>query len=90
MSPFTKVEMSPFNKDKMFPVKGTESGQITKYECDRIESVGSDAAASRETAVTERGSRDAGRERKASQTVTEELSPGRRKWVGEPTAWEVE
>ena len=56
MSPFTKVEMSPFNKDKMFPVKGTESGQITNNERNGIKPVGSDGAASRETAVTERGS----------------------------------
>ena len=90
MSPLPKVEMSPFNQDKMSSEKGTESGQITNNERNGIKPVGSDGAASRETAVTERGRRDARSEHKASQTTVEELSAGWSQRAGEPTVREGE
>ena len=82
--------MSPFSKDKMSPMKGTESGQITTHERNGIEPVGSDAAASRETADAERSGRDAGCKCQASQTVAEAISAGWSRRAGEPTAWEGE
>ena len=82
--------MSPFNKSKMTHKKGSESGQTTNDERDRIEPIGSDAATSRETTVTKRSGRDAGGERPASQTLVEGISPGWRKWADQPTAWEGE
>ena len=82
--------MSPFTKVKMSYVKGTESGQTTNDERKRIEQIGSDAAAGREAAGAKRSSRDAGGERTASQTAAEQVSWGRSKWAGEPTAWKAE
>ena len=71
-------------------MKGPESGQVTNDERKGIEPNGSDAAARWETADTERGGRDTGGERQASQTVAEAVSPGWSERVGEPTAREDE
>ena len=82
--------MSSSTKVKMSCVKGTESGQTTNDERKRIEQIGSDAAGGREAAGAKRSSRDAGGERTASQTATEQVSSGRSKRFGEPTAWKGE